>query len=423
MNTPMISIRFASFASIIAVLAGCTGRSEAPAASPAPTSPSSSATAAAAPAGASDHPGPGEDVFTAQGSVPLSVNTTDLHGDAWFFTAQGRETAPVAVVPVAVHDGQVVAHYVHHHVGEAMITEVRLESPTLAPWWSIAWPDGKIHVGEPLARADAVRLHGILTVEEDGSVLPNVRIFGDIAGTILGRSDAQGRFECWVRKDDRQAHLLPFASNLVGHSRFVDATTYDGKDLHFTVERGMRIHFKVVDVAGKPLPGALVVWTGGASYQGKTDQHGDLVIGMVSRTAPHEPYVRLQGYVPVKPVGPIVAGDYVDHPLVITMDHTAVNQALAAQVKQAMAMGVAAQGSNDVKTVLDAALALAEANLNLQKAMVENVEHERDRQAGLEGIDITGLGVMLKQLDRQLHALNSPAGGTQPTSGSATTAP
>ena len=261
-----------------------------------------------------------EDTYIAQGTLPQGVDGAGLQGQAYFFAIDKHEGAPGAIAPVVVGaEGLVIATDSHHVPGQVMVTEVLLQSPTLAPWWSVAWPDGKIVIGRPLKRPNAIRLHGVLISAEDGKPLAHVRIYGDSGGTVIGRSDAQGHFQCWVNKTSTQAHLLPFAPELVGHSRFVDATTYDDKDLTFTVEHGVRIRFRVVDTAGRPLSGVQVIWTGGASYQGLTDQSGEVVIGMVSRSAPHEPDVILSGYHLLKPIGEIIAAAYVDQPLVITL--------------------------------------------------------------------------------------------------------
>jgi len=271
-----------------------------------------------------------EDSYVAQGSLPTGVDSTGLTGQASFFAIDKHAGAPGAVAPVVVGaEGLVIATDPHHVPGQVMVTEVVLQSPTLAPWWSIAWPDGKFHIGMPLKRAAAVRIHGILVSAEDGKPLPYVHVYGDSAGAIIGRSDAQGHFECWVDKTRTQAHLLPFEPDLVGHSRFVDATTYDDKDVTFTVEHGVRVRFHVIDAAGKPLSGAQVIWTGGASYQGLTDQNGDVAIGMVSRSTPHPPVVMLSGYMP-KQCDPIIAADYVDKPFVITMTAIPVPAAIPA---------------------------------------------------------------------------------------------
>ena len=283
--------------------------------------------APAAPATPAPAPAENEDSYVAQGVLPKGVDSTGLTGQAFFFAIDKHEAAPGAIAPVVVGaEGLVIATDSHHAPGQVMVTEVVLQSPTLAPWWSIAWPDGKIVIGKPLKRADAKRVHGVLVSAEDGKPLPNVHVYGDSTGAIIGRSDAQGHFECWIDKTDTQAQLLPFAPELVGHSRFVDATTYDDKDVIVPVEHGVRVRFHVVDATGKPLSGAQVIWTGGASYQGLTDQDGNVAIGMVSRSAPHQPIVIMPGYMP-RQVDAIVAGDYVDKPLIITM--TAVPQSVA----------------------------------------------------------------------------------------------
>jgi len=289
--------------------------------------PAAPATPAVAPA-AAPTPAANEDSYVAQGVLPKGVDSTGLTGQAFFFAVDKHAGAPGATAPVVVGaEGLVIATDAHHVPGQVMITEVVLQSPTLAPWWSIAWPDGRFTIGKPLKRDDAIRVHGILVSAEDGKPLPYVHVYGDSAGAIIGRSDAQGHFECWVDKTQTQAHLLPFEADLVGHSRFIDATTYDDKDVTFPVEHGVRVRFHVVDAAGKPLSGAQVIWTGGASYQGLTDQGGDVAIGMVSRATPHKPFVMLAGYMPVQ-CGAIIAGDYVDKPFVITM--TAIPAAVVA---------------------------------------------------------------------------------------------
>ena len=133
------------------------------------------------------------------------------------------------------------------------------------------------------AAAEDLILKGQLLDENGMAPLANLYIFSDSRGTKVTQTDAMGFFDYPVKKGLKRIHVLPYSSEVVGRSVFINVDDFRDSVFKIVVERGVTLRVKVVAKNGKPIAGAKVSWYGSGGARGVSGADGIAQVGRISR--------------------------------------------------------------------------------------------------------------------------------------------
>ena len=169
-------------------------------------------------------------------------------------------------------------------------------------------------------------MRGQLLDENGMAPLANQDIYSDSVGTKVTKTDALGFFNYPVKDGEKSIHVLPWSSEIVGRSVFIEVADFKTSVFKIVVERGVTLMVKVVANDGSPIPGANVAWVGSGGAGGVSDDSGMARVGRISRFKNGNVVVRVQGCKEVSK-NDMCAATYVDREIVLVVPDYAVPQA------------------------------------------------------------------------------------------------